>query len=73
MLADIKQCLRAQHMVSLFDLTKRFNVQPDALRDMLDILIRKGQVRKCTKTPQCGTQCQKCSVLFTELYEWVQK
>ena len=72
LIAEIKNQLRHQHAMSLLEMTTQFNVQPDILRDMLALLINKGQVRKCFKTPRCGTKCQQCSISATEIYEWVE-
>jgi hypothetical protein len=71
LIANIKNELRIQQTMSLFDMSVKLNVEPKVLRDMLSLLIRKGQVRRCMKTPRCGTQCSKCSELITEIYEWV--
>lgn len=71
LLSDIKAHLKTQGQQSLFQLSRQFDVQPDILKDMLNLLIRKGQVRQCMKTPRCGKQCGQCSVLVTQLYEWV--
>lgn len=71
LIAELKQRLQQQQTMSLFEMMSALNLKPDVLRDMLAILERKGQVRRCMKTPRCGTKCQKCSVFVTELYEWV--
>jgi hypothetical protein len=71
LIAELKQQLRQHQAMSLFEMMNALNLKPEILREMLAILERKGQVRRCTKTPRCGTKCQKCSVLVTELYEWV--
>lgn len=71
LLTSIKEHLRQHTATSLFDMSKRFNVEPEVLRPMLNLLIRKGQVRQCTKTPNCGSKCNKCDVLITEIYEWL--
>lgn len=70
-LIELKQYLQNTKAASLSELVQRFNTEPALLRDMLGHWIRKGRVRQCAKTPSCGSKCQKCSVLVTELYEWV--
>jgi DNA-binding IclR family transcriptional regulator len=71
LLSDIKQYLQQQPGQTLLDLSRQFRIEINVLREMLAVLVRKGQVRQCTKTPRCGTKCQQCSVVITEMYEWV--
>lgn len=72
LLSDIKTYLKKQGQQSLLQLSRQFNVQTDIIQDMLNLLVRKGQVRLCMKTPRCGKQCSQCSVLVTQIYEWVE-
>lgn len=71
LLSDIKQYLQTQPSQTLLELSRRFQIEANVLRDMLSVLIRKGQVRQCTKTPRCGTKCHQCALLVTEIYEWI--
>lgn len=71
LLSEIKQHLQHHHKQNLWQLSRQFNVTADVMRDMLALLVRKGQVRQCTKTPRCGSKCNQCDVLITETYEWV--
>lgn len=71
-LLKIKDYLKSQRLVSLFDLTTRFNVDPEIIRQMLKVLINKGNLRQQQKTSQCGTKCAKCHPSMTEMYEWVE-
>lgn len=71
LLFDLRNYLRDRHRCSLVELTLRFDTAADVLRDMLSVLIRKQQVRQCVKKPACGVKCNQCSVLETELYEWI--
>ncbi|MBA2654610.1 MAG: FeoC-like transcriptional regulator [Gammaproteobacteria bacterium] len=71
MLIDLKQYVKNQRLVSLYELSSRFNLDPEIMRSMLDLLIRKGQIRPRNKTNNCGSKCFKCNPLSTELYEWI--
>ncbi len=71
-LSELKNSLEKERILSLFDITQRFNVDADLARLMLSRLIQKGCVIKCQKKPACGTKCQQCSELVTELYQWNQ-
>ena len=71
-LSALKTYMQDNHVVSINDLTAHFDMDPDTLRDMLEILIRKGQVRKIHDADvHCGT-CAQCHLLMAELYEWVE-
>ena len=70
-LIEIKNYLQQVKMASLGALTQYFRTDPDMMRCMLDHWIRKGKIRKCMKTPACGSKCGKCDVAVTEIYEWV--
>jgi putative ferrous iron transport protein C len=71
-LMKVKEYLKTQRLVSLFDLTTRFNLDPEIVREMLKLFISKGKLRLQQKTARCGTQCAKCHPAMTELYEWVE-
>lgn len=71
LLSDIKQHLKNQPRQTLLALSQRFQIETDIMRDMLAVLIRKGQIKQCTKTPRCGTKCHQCTTLVTEMYECV--
>lgn len=70
-LTKIKQHLKNERLVSLFDLATRFNLEPEIIREMLRLFIRKGNLREQKKTSRCGTKCAKCHPAMTEMYEWV--
>lgn len=54
---------------SLEALAQHFHTDANALRGMLDLLIRKGRVRKLRIQP-CGN-CHSCDPESLELYEWI--
>lgn len=71
-LSALKTYVQDHHVVSINDLTAHFDMDADTLRDMLEILIRKGQVRKIQDADvHCG-KCAQCYMLSSELYEWVE-
>lgn len=70
-LLEIKQYLMQVKIASLATIRSHFNCDSELLRQMLSHWIRKGCVRQCLKTPSCGTKCQQCSPMVTEIYEWV--
>jgi hypothetical protein len=70
MLSDIKQHLQQQKMLSLAELSQQFQTDAQTMHNMLGVLIRKGHVRQCTKTPSCGTACNQCVLATVQFYEW---
>lgn len=72
-LSELRDYIQAQSRVSLKDLSLHFNVDPHALRGMLQKWISKGRVRKeMAGGASCGTGCCQCDPLITEVYEWVK-
>lgn len=69
--SELKQHMQTMRVTNLFTLSHHFNKDPDVLRDMLRLLVRKGVVRKSRQTMKCGTACNRCNPLLTEIYEWV--
>ncbi len=72
MLITLKQYLQEKRLVSMQDLTNHFKLDPEILRQMLALFIRKGHLQKKIKTNQCGVKCAKCHPLITEIYEWLE-
>lgn len=70
-LLDLKHYLTRVKIASLANLCSYFNCDSDLLRQMLGHWIRKGKVKQCKKTSNCGVKCTQCSTLVTEIYEWV--
>lgn len=68
-LQQLQTYLRNHPQVSLKDLAHQFQTDAEALREMLNLLIRKGRVRKLAGK-QCGG-CHSCAPESLELYEWV--
>jgi hypothetical protein len=81
MLADLRDYLARRQVASVRDLALHFDAAPDAMRDMLDVWLRKGRVRRVDPTtvaaPGCSSgacaTCSRCADLATEaeLYAWV--
>ena len=72
LVSELRDHLKITGTASLLFLAQRFNADPNIVRDMLGFLIRKGNVKKCTQTPHCGSTCQRCDPLLTEIYQWVE-
>ncbi|MGK7928600.1 MAG: FeoC-like transcriptional regulator [Spirulina sp.] len=70
-LTDVQQYLSAMKRVSLAQLEVRFCMDGDALRGMLDRLVRKGRVRK--NIGEKCSHCGSCPPEMMEFYEWIEE
>jgi hypothetical protein len=69
-LSEIKDYFKERSAASLSDLSIRFNVEPEAMRGMLDQWIKKGRVRKVDHACSCSNCCSNCKSDHLEIYEW---
>jgi DeoR/GlpR family transcriptional regulator of sugar metabolism len=69
-LSLVNDYLRARQRASLQDMARVLDASPEAIRDMLEILERKGRVRRLPAGTACGGGCNKCAPATVELYEW---
>jgi hypothetical protein len=72
MLAAVRNYLRQRGQATLGDIALHFDVSPEVARQMLEIWIRKGKVRRTSATPSCGTSCSQCDPVVTEIYSWME-
>lgn len=71
-LTEIQNFLINYHRVSLAEMERHFHMDGDALRQMLNKLIKKGRVRKLSKAEKCHS-CTSCHPETLEFYEWVDR
>ena len=69
-LADIKHYLERRGQATLADIALHLDADPDAVRGMLDVWIRKQKVYKKMATAACGDSCSQCDSAKTEIYVW---
>jgi hypothetical protein len=72
-LSRVSDYLRERRRASLTDMALGLGATPEALRDMLAILERKGRVRRLPAGTPCGGGCSKCHPSSVDLYEWVDQ
>lgn len=70
-LIDIKNYFVNKKIVTLQDLSQKFNVEAILLRNMLAHWIRKGNIRLLDRPNCCGTSCVKCNPALRETYQWI--
>ena len=71
-LLDLKKFIAEKKIVTLSLLLQTFQNSKEETLAILDLLIRKGCVKKCLKTPACATRCFKCQPENFALYQWVE-
>ncbi len=69
-LSEVRDYLRERRQASLGDIALHFDSDPEAVRGMLEVWVRKGKVERSTLMPACGSGCNKCDVASTEIYRW---
>lgn len=69
-LSDIQKFIADNKRASIADLKIHFRMDADALRGMLNRLIRKGRISKMAEAKKCGG-CHSCADDATEIYVWV--
>ena len=69
-LARVESHLRERKRASLTDLAEVLDTHHKALRSMLDLLVRKGRIRRLPSGTTCGGGCNKCKPETVELFEY---
>ena len=68
-LIEIQRYLSEQGRVSLAQMELHFRIDADALRGIIEQLVRKGRVRKLPIPEHCHG-CTECSTECIQFYEW---
>jgi len=71
-LSDIRRYLEQRGQATLADIALHFNADPDAVRGMLNVWIRKDKVYRKMATASCGGSCTECDPAATEIYVWAE-
>ena len=67
-LGRILAFLKARPGASLGEIAAEVGASPEAVRDMLATLQRKGLAHRWKATPGCGSACQQCAQGQIEVY-----
>lgn len=67
--SQIRDYLKLHGQASLRDLSSHFDASPDAVRDMMDIWIRKRKVEE-SGTASCDKGCCSCNLEMLTIYVW---
>ncbi|MCS6960794.1 MAG: FeoC-like transcriptional regulator [Pseudanabaenaceae cyanobacterium SKYGB_i_bin29] len=71
MLNAVQQYLQTRSVVSLGELAQALQVDQAVVREMIQLLVRKGRV-KAVKGKECGG-CHSCAPETLEFYQWVRQ
>ncbi|WP_088243983.1 FeoC-like transcriptional regulator [Calothrix rhizosoleniae] len=71
-LRELQEFILNNHRVFLAEMELHFHINRDALRQMLNKLIKKGRVRKLL-TPEKCHYCTCCNTNTMEFYEWAEQ
>ncbi len=69
-LSDIRHYLEQRGQATLADIALHFDADPDAIRGMLEVWMRKGRIHRRMATASCGSSCSQCDPAATEIYSW---
>ncbi|HEY7710460.1 MAG TPA: FeoC-like transcriptional regulator [Candidatus Entotheonella sp.] len=70
-LTDVQHYPAEHKQATIGDLALHFEIAPDAMRGMLDFLVKKGKVYPLPLRPKCKG-CTLCDTTFLETYEWLE-
>lgn len=70
MLLQLRDYIKKQKLVSIAQMTREFNIDTQALKPMMEILIKKGIVRKEQKIASCTDLCSSCKMGDAIYYSW---
>ena len=71
-LSDIRRYLQQRGQATLADIALHFDADPDAVRGILEVWIRKDKVYRKMATASCGGSCTQCDPAATEIYVWTE-
>jgi putative ferrous iron transport protein C len=70
-LSELIAYLAERKCAALPDISLRLGSDPEAVRMMLSMLERRGQVRKLPTGSACTGGCSRCDPTSIEIYEWL--
>ena len=70
MLSELRSYLQSHGRAPLSDIALHLQMDPDAVRPLLEKWQRKGKVIKLDSNNSCDSGCQKCDPETVEIYQW---
>jgi len=72
-LKELKDYVQTRQQVSLRDLSIHFDVEPEALKGMLEFWISRGKIKHYASSDVCGGSCSCSQKDNNDIYEWNQQ
>lgn len=72
-LLAVKRFIAEKKLVNLSLILESFKAQQKETLAILELLIHKGCIKKCFKTPHCATRCLSCTPESFVLYQWIEQ
>lgn len=69
-LMELRGYVRGRPGATLADMVHHFQADPEIIRGMLAVWIRKGKVERRSASANCGSRCSQCDPASVELYFW---
>ncbi len=69
-LSELKDYVKSRRQVSLKDAALHFDVEPEAIRGMLEFWVRKGKISKHGNDAACAGGCACSFKEDQEMYVW---
>lgn len=70
-LTELRDYLKQQGQAPLRDMAINFDMDPEALRPLLEQWMAKGRVEKLPAGTACQGGCSSCAPQTVEIYRWV--
>ena len=70
-LSELRNFLAEHRRATLSVMAHHFDADGEAVRGMLDVLVRKGKVRRVHYPTDCGATGCSCPNKEIDVYEWV--
>ena len=72
-LKDVKDYVESRHQVSLGEIATHFDVEPEAVKGMLEFWVKKGRITHHSSAQVCGGGCSCSQKDISDIYEWNQQ
>ncbi|PSU89669.1 hypothetical protein C0W42_09405 [Photobacterium kishitanii] len=70
-LISVRNAVRTARVISLAQLCKKFNSEPQWLLVLLDDLIKRGKIDRCEATKACNQTCHDCQINSQDIiFRW---
>lgn len=69
-LQEVKEYVKQRKQVNLLDVAVHFDIEPEAVKGMLDFWVKKGKIKHVSNATACGGSCSCGQQDELEVYVW---